>query len=221
MAGPAVRTAVALCLLVAGAAGAHEHWILIQRKNGKAVLQIGSGHCFPVSDLRLAERLLTETVILHPSGGTTNFKPVASDTTWMAEWMCDTPGVWSAAFALKKPQDEEPFYRARALLIVGEADDPSRYAIGKGLEIVPQTALSALKPGDTLRVAIHENGAPIEGKITVTPEAGRVAFLSTGQGRPAEVKLPSAGAYLLTTSRRGRTFALTVTVGLPTEKMVP
>jgi hypothetical protein len=163
----------------------------------------------------LSGRLLAETVVMDPQGASAPFKPEATNKAWVASCACDRPGVWSAAFELKKPQEEAPLYRGRCLLVVGGADDPSRYAAAKGLEIVPKAPLSVLKPGSLLPVAIHLDGLPIEGKIAVTPANGTIAFFSTGKDRPAEIRLPSAGVYLLTASHRGQTFALTFSVATP------
>lgn len=103
-------------------------------------------------------------------------------------------------------------FRARGLAVIGDADEPARYATGKGLEIVPKAPLSTLRKGDSLPVDIRLDGKPIEGKIAVTPAQGAVAFYSTGRERPANIKLASGGTYLLAVSHRGRSFALTFTI---------
>ncbi len=191
---------------------AHEYWACLEDHQGQLEMRICSGHAFPESDLLLAERLLAETAFVRPDGVVVPVKPVAANKYWRAEFAAEGPGVWTAAFALKRPPEEEPFFRGRCLRVRGGADDPARYAMGKGLEIVPQAPLSRLKEGEAFAVALRWDGHPIEGKIMVTPENGSVMFFSTGRQRPAELKLPKAGWYLLTASHGGKSFALTIQV---------
>ncbi|MDI6774565.1 MAG: DUF4198 domain-containing protein [Verrucomicrobiota bacterium] len=200
---------------------AHENWVLARlpksATNALSKAQICCGHDFPKSDILVAERLLAEMEVVGPGGATIPYKPTAEDKTWTTDIAFDKAGVWMVSFALKKPQESEPICRGRSLMVVGGQDDPLRYARKKGLEIVPGAVLSTLKPGDTLPVSILQNGTPIEGKIAVTPEKGSASFLSTGKDRPAQLKIPSAGAYLLTVSSKGKTFALTFTVAESTQ----
>lgn len=203
---------VPLLVLSAHAAMGHEHWIVMTATDGQAAVCLCSGHGFPSSEIRLAERLLVETVAIDPAGVVRPFTPLAGDTAWTASFPCEKPGVWVASFALKRPQEDEPLYRARCLSVVGGTDDPTRYASGKGLEIVPLAPVSDLVPGSSLPVAIHRDGVPIDGRVAVTPEKGAVSFYSTGKARPAEIKLASGGVHLLTASHKGRTFALTFSV---------
>lgn len=203
------------CLFCAATAHAHEHWVITDtgaNTNGRQKVCICSGHSFPQSDILLAERLLADMQIVGPSGEPTPYKPAAQEKTWMADVSFDKPGVWMVSFSLKKPQEDHPVYQGRCLMVMGGQDDPTRYASGKGLEIVPGALLSELKPGGTLPVSILMDGTPVEGKIAVTPEKGAASFLSTGRDRPAQLRIPSAGAYLLTASQKGTTFSLTFSV---------
>lgn len=205
-------------LLSATVACAHEHWILVEAgatAAGPRKVRICSGHSFPASEIRLAERLLTDMEVVGPGGGATAFKPAGQGNSWEADVTFDKPGVWYASFALRKPQEDQPLYRGRCLIVVGGRDDPARYAGGKGLELVPGASLGSLKPGDTLPVSIRMDGAPIEGKISVAPENGAVSFISTGRDRPAQIRIGKAGAYMLAASHKGKTFALTFTVTAP------
>lgn len=202
-------------LLCATAAAAHEHWVTVAWRdsgNGRATVRICSGHSFPEGDILLAERLLSDTAITGPGGEATPYKPMAREKTWTADVAFDKPGVWVASFSLKKPQEDAPVYRGRCLTVVGGRDDTARYASKMGLEIVPGAPLSSLKSGDTLPVSILMDGTPVEGKIAVTPERGSASFLSTGKDRPAQLRISSAGAYLLSVSNKGKTSALTFTV---------
>jgi len=176
---------------------------------------ICSGHGFPRSDILLAERLLADMEIVGPGGESVSYKPTAQEKTWIADVAFDKPGVWVVSFALKKPQEEHPVYQGRCLIVLGGQDDPNHYASGKGLEIVPGAPLSSLKLGDALPISIRLDGTAVEGKIAVTPEKGSASFLSRGRDRPAQLRIQSAGAYLLTTSHKGKTFALTFSVAAP------
>ncbi|MCX7591572.1 MAG: DUF4198 domain-containing protein [Kiritimatiellae bacterium] len=193
-------------------ASAHDHWIRLVREGDFGRVEIGSGHAFPTSEFLLAKQLITETVAINPQGNTSQLQIEAREKVWTTLFGPLTPGVWSASFALKKPQEDEPLFRGRALLVVGDADDPARYAVGHGLELVPQAPLSKLKAGGTLPVSILVNGVPTEGRIAVMPEKGGVGFFSTGKDRPAVIKLTVGGAYLLSVSHKGKTFALVFSV---------
>ena len=206
-----VRWILGFCLL-ASTTLAHEHWILLERDGDCASVRICSGHAFPASEMQLAERLLTGTVLIDPEGVAASFPPKAEGLFWRADVTCDRPGVWAAEFALQRPLETAPLHRGRSLLIAGALDDPARYADGKGLEIVPLAPLSGVKPGDYLSVALHLDGVPMAGRIAVTPVDGPIAYYSTGRNRSADIRLRSSGAYLLTTTHRGRGFSLTFSV---------
>jgi len=203
----------ALFLLCASVVLAHDNWLIVEYplsvSQSLAKVQICSGHGFPESELLIAERLLVEMEVTGPDGKSVPYKVTAQDKKWTADVMFDKPGVWVVSFALKKPQAAEPLYRGRNLVVVGRSDDTLRYACKKGLEIVPGSALSALKAGDMLPLSITLDGAPLEGTISVTPEKGSASFLSTGKDRPAQLKIASSGMYLLTASNGGKTFSLT------------
>ncbi len=195
---------------------AHEHWMLAEPAApaaGAAVnVSICSGHGFPKGEILLAERLLDGVALAGPGGVAVAMRPESRDGAWRATVTPPSTGVWRAEFSLKRPQQDEPIHRSRCLVIAGGKDDAAVYADGRGIEIVPKSAVSALKPGDVLPLEIRIDGAPTAGKITVMPEKGSVAFLSAAKDRPAELKIAAPGWYLLGVSHQGRTFTLTFAV---------
>lgn len=189
-------------------AAAHEPWIYIVPDDRGARIEIGSGHAFPRSEVLIAERLVAEAVVVNPEGQSLPLRLEARDKVWGASVSPLTPGVWCAFVALKRAQDQESVFYGRALLVVGGQDDPTRYSTGRGLEIVPKTAVSGLQPKGSLPVEIHLDGASVAGTIRLTLERGCGGFFTTERDRPAIIPLKTAGAYLLTTSHKGKTFAL-------------
>ncbi len=205
--------AVAAALAFAGSASAHEHWILAEpaypAAGAPVSVAICSGHAFPKSEILLGAKLLAGTVLAGAQGQPVAFKPEADGSRWVAKATPAGAGVWRAEFALQKPLQDSPIHRSRCLVVAGGKDDPSAYADGKGIEIVPRGAVSGLKPGDVIPLEICIDGKPAAGKITVMPEKGGVSFLSTGRDRPAELKIAAPGWYVLGVSNQGRTFSLT------------
>lgn len=209
------QIAAAGCLCTTAVTLAHDHWIVAETPapgEARTVLRICSGHGFPESDVRLAERLLANAVLVRPDGNVIPLRPAAQGKAWVSAVPLDEPGVWTASFVLQRPQTDKPFHRARCLIVVGERDDPDRYATGEGLEIVPGAALSRLTPGDVLPLSIRRDGSPVPGTISVIPEKGRASFLSASETRPAQLRISRPGAWLLTVSHEGTSFALTFAV---------
>lgn len=211
--------AVGIVLAVSTPAMSHEHWMLAEPAApaaGAAVtVSICSGHGFPKNEILLAERLLDGVALAGPGGASIAMRPESRDGAWRATVTPPSAGVWRAEFSLKRPQQDEPIHRSRCLVIAGGKDDAAAYAGGRGIEIVPKAAVSAVKPGDVLPLEIRIDGAPAAGRITVMPEKGSVAFLSAAKDRPAELKIADPGWYLLGVSHQGRTFTLTFAVAQP------
>lgn len=210
-----ILLATAAAQMLSAAASAHDHWLLAEpaypAAGAEIRLSVCSGHAFPASEILLGEKLLAGTALLGPAGAPVPYKPERGASAWSA---VATPaaGVWRAEFALQKPLQEAPLHRSRCLVVAGGRDDPSAYADGRGIEIVPRCAVSTLKPGDLVPLDLRLDGAPASGRITVTPEKGGVSFLSAAKDRPAELKVGVPGWYLLCVSHQGRTFSLTFRV---------
>lgn len=201
-------------LIACPGAWSHDHWIRMgdPDEHGKAEVRIESGHDFPGGEMQLPRRLLKAATLIDPEGKARDLELRSEEGCWKADVFLDRPGVWLARFALQRARDAAPIYTGTHLHVAGQVDDPSRYAVGEGLEIVPLDPVSGLQPGKTLRLELRDNGRAVDGRLTAISEKGRSVTLSTVPGRPAELRIGSAGAWLLTASHAGRGCSLTFVI---------
>jgi len=188
---------------------AHEHWIdadcFYPGAGGTVTIHVCSGHYFPKSSFALKDKVL-EGVMVQGAGG----KAIAVTTAEEEKRRTGiltlaSGGVHVVSFSLKRPRAKEPSYEGRALLVVGsKTDDTSRYAMGIGLELIPEKPVSELMPGDALPVSLRLNGEPLSGSLSVSAAGGKTSSLRTEPNRPASIRLRKAGRYLVTASHEGR-----------------
>jgi len=200
--------------LCACTASAHEHWVDLETfypAIGETNrISICSGHSFPKNSILLRKSLLHNLKVFLPDGKATAFKTTSQDKRWITDFVFKTEGVVIVSFSLKKPQIEEPLYRATAIVICGNTDkDKASYSTGKGLEIVPTGKLSQAKKTGTLQLILLSNGKRVSARLTILPEHGKNTILSTTEKRPAELKITKGGRYLVTTSYKGKGCSLT------------
>ncbi|MCK5850177.1 MAG: DUF4198 domain-containing protein [Kiritimatiellae bacterium] len=195
--------------LYTGTASAHEHWVDMNQfypaVDETNRISICSGHSFPKSATLLGKRLLHDLRIFLPDNKSTVFKTTSQDQRWVSDLAIKTAGTVIVSFSLKKPQIEDPFYRATAIVICGNADNnESSYSTGKGLEIVPTGKLSQARKTGALPLTLLLNGKRVSARLTILPEHGKSTILSTTEKRPAELKINKNSRYLVTTSYKGK-----------------
>lgn len=206
----------ATLLLPATTALAHEHWIDAGPARVEAGLElsilVGSGHDFPESLGALPDRVVDRLEVLPPAGEPFLLETLSGEKSRTGRLPVPAPGVYRLRLVLKQPKAAEPAFEAAALVVVGDADDPGRYGLGSGLELVPAAPIGALRVGAKLPVSLVRDGRPIQGRISILAEQGGIRHLSTESERPAEIRLPKPGRYLLTASDEGRGCSLVLRV---------
>lgn len=207
----AIRPVVVSLLLgvTARVSCAHEHWIDADRfypRAGETVtVHVCSGHYFPKSSLALSEKVLEGATARGPDGVPAAMTTTQTEKRRTASLAAATEGVYVLGFSLKRPRAKQPNYEGKAIVVVGAGtDNAARYGTGTGLELIPGKPVSALRPGDELPVSIRLDGEPVAASVSVTAERGRTRSLSVTRERPAFIRLPKPGPYLVTTSLKGR-----------------
>jgi len=143
--------------------------------------------------------------LLASDGKTASVQTTVTDKQRTGTVRLESEGVYILRFTLKRPRAKEPSYEAKAILVAGEgADDAARYAVGRGLELVPSRALGELKPGNKLPLLLLLDGNPVAGSLEASVEGGKSAFLKAETDKAAVLRLTRAGRYLVTTNVRGR-----------------
>jgi len=203
-------------MLVPLVAVAHEHWIDVDcfypGVSQAVTVHLCSGHRFPRSSFALKEEVVASFTCRGPDGVTIPLVTTGDGKQRTGAFEPATRGDHVLSFVLKRPRAETPSFEGRAILVVGNQDDASCYATGRGLELVPEHPLADLVPGDVLPLSLRMDGRRIAGVLSVVPAGGKVSSLSTGAARPARAKLSQAGRYLVSATHAGRSCSLVFVV---------
>jgi hypothetical protein len=203
-------TSVAASLALLPADGlAHEHWIDVESfcpDPGETVeVNIASGHYFPKSAHVLKDEVIDGLRVFRSGADPVLLESTVRDDVRRASLAVSKAGVHIIHLTLKRPRAKQPSFEAKAIIIAGaSADDPKKYATGKGLELIPQAALSGLNPDAKLPIVLAMDGEPIGGSLEIVPENGKSAFLSTSAASPAMIPVRTVGKYLVTAHAGGR-----------------
>lgn len=200
-------------LVLASRSHAHQHWIDLDRfypgPGETASLYVRSGHYFPKSIQKLSEKVMQGVTVRRPNGQTRAVEMTGAEKEWLGTFCPKEEGVYLIAFALKRSRAPAPNYEGKAILVIGSGDDaPDHYALGSGLELIPEKPVSGLKPDDELPVWLALDGVRIEGELEIVPENGRSSATRAHADHPALVSLRDAGRYLVTASIKGRSCSL-------------
>ncbi|MBN1163446.1 MAG: DUF4198 domain-containing protein [Candidatus Krumholzibacteriota bacterium] len=214
---------LALGSLPATGASAHEHWIEVSDffpvRGSKVDFFVCGGHYFPESSGAPAEEVISSCCVHNPDGSIEKLRTTLGDKKRGGRFFPDSAGVYILEVILKRPQAEDPAFELRAILIGEKKEDhPRRYLGGKGLELVPETALSTLVPGTFLSLSLYLDGEAVEGAVSVLWDNGKSRSARTAPGKPAAIDIPRAGSYLATASVRGRSCSLVFQVTDPDRK---
>ena len=107
---------------------------------------------------------------------------------------------------LDRPANERYSKHVKSILQVGgEATDTFSSFLGYPIEIVPQANPAALGPGDTLRVLVMAEGAPVADQLVYASHAGFHSHDDSGAHREAiQTRTNERGVAEIEISRSGR-----------------
>jgi hypothetical protein len=205
-----------IALLPAAIMG-HEHWIdmdYFYPEPGDTIeVYISSGHYFPESDHVLKDDVIDAFRVLRSGDEPTLLESSVGDNSRVAVLAVSEEGVHILHMRLKRPRAKKPSFEAKAILIAGGSEDSSaQYPVGEGLELIPLTAISLLRPRAELPILLALDGRPITGSLEIVPEHGKSAFFSTTADSPAIIPIRTAGRYLITAHAGGRGCSLVLEV---------
>ena len=216
-----MRALPILLLALPLAAAAHDIWIDVEpftpAAGAESAVTLAGGHYFPASATVVADRLIRRAAVRLPGGGETNLVTTATARQRDGKLAFPVPGTYRMDLVLQKPQLPKPDAWAKAIVQCGSGPaDLSAYAVGQGLEIVPRADLSALRPGASLPLEVHNDGVAIAGKLQVMAAAGGTAWLDARPEQPAELTVKKPGRYLVTCERGSQACSLTfIVAGTP------
>jgi len=143
--------------------------------------------------------------VLTPGGKTRSVQTAPAGKQRSGAVSLNEVGVHIVRLTLQRPRAPRPSYEAKTLLLTqGAQDDPTRYAVGRGLELVPGQPISRLAQGDTLALFVLLDGKRVSASIEALAEGGRNVFLKATEAQPALLKVSGSGRYLVTGSIKGR-----------------
>jgi hypothetical protein len=197
-------------LLISVPARAHDYWAdaeTLRPTPGAALdVWVAGGHAFPDAELALSPRLLRKVSLVGPDRrrGAVSVEVAADKRHKGSVALPDAPGVYLLDMVIQNPRHKQPQYVGRALLLAaGDEAPPSAYALGEGLEIVPQASLARWPADGRLPVSVHKDGQPVAAALTVYPAGGKPSTGRSAAERPAIVQVEAGRQYLITT-RVGR-----------------
>lgn len=203
--------------LLLAPAYAHEHWIDVSTYypdvGDTLAVHVCSGHYYPSSVMGLKNEVFSGLSVRGNGEEHVLVETIREEKERIGSFAVEGTGVYVTSFSLKRPQAKTPSYEAKSLLVVdAEYDDQSQYSLGKGLELIPETSISHLSPGDELPIHLMFEGEPISGSLSVTPADGKTVFLRACTEQPALVPIRNTGRHLITATMKGRGCSLTFMV---------
>jgi hypothetical protein len=208
--------ALILALLAEGAC-AHDHWVDVASFypgiGDTLEVFICSGHHFPESGQALEDKVVEGLRVWSSDEAPVLVESVVGEKRRTAMFEIQAEGVHVFDLTLKRPRAKAPSYEGKAIVVVNRLkDDPARYALGEGLELVPLEALSSVTVGDTLSIRLTLDGKPVAGSLQVVPENGRTTFVRTEEDDPGLIPVRTAGRYLVSAQVGARGASLVLDV---------
>lgn len=208
--------AVAAFLAGAGvSASAHDIWIdaatFVPAPGASVEIAIASGHDFPASAVAVKDDVLALVEMRTPAG-TGTVATTVRGTKRVASIVAESAGPVVLRAVMQRPRARSPAVEAKAILVCGGLDDAAFYAVGSGLELVPEAAVSSLRPGGAVGVRLLLDGKPIAGALHAVCEAGGSDHLRATETAPARVPLRKPGRYLVSAEADGRSCSLVFVV---------
>lgn len=192
-----------------GDAQAHEHWVDVSdfypSKGDTVAVHVCSGHYFPKSAIVLKDKVLEGFHLWGPEQEPVDVETVAGEKRRSGVVVIEGEGVHVLEFSLRRPRAPEPSFEAKSLVVVNaEKDHWAGYGLGRGLELIPEKAISGLKVGDQLPIFVALDGKRVGASLEVLVEKGKASFLKSKSDHSAIVRIRKTGRYLVMASVRGR-----------------
>lgn len=204
------------------AAWSHEQWIEADRMfvaSGQTLrVTIGGGHAYPHSEFAVKPDVLRAVEFRCGAGAPAAVAVQRGETSWQGEMVVEGEGPMQLCAVFQRPRATAPDFEARALILRRPgADDPARYRTGVGLEVVPERAVSAVRPGEELGFRVWLDGVPVTASIEVMPADGKPMYLKSTDQAPGMFRVARAGRYLAVARHEGRSCSLAFEVQEPAE----
>jgi len=196
---------------------AHDYWVdpgdFRPAVGAETTIRLCSGHSFPKKSADTHGYEVHEGRVITPSGVAVSLKVENSGEGKSAAFALQTNGTYMVCLSMTSPGKKEPSYWTRALVVAGgEVRAKHELRTGKGMEIVPGTALHRLRVGDKLPLSVAYDGRMIRALVTTAREDGTVSHIRSSPRRPAMVKISKSGKYLAVASVAGRKCSLAFAV---------
>lgn len=212
------RTSTLAGLLLAGtllgpvSGGAHEFWIdasdLRPEPGTEITVHARGGHYFPASALAVADRLI-HRFSAATSSGSRDLASLPDKRERVARLAVSEPVLHRIELVLQRPQLDKPDAWARLLLVpTGAASDPSDYATGEGLEILPMASIESARVDVPLPLRATRDGVPLRARIQVVAAEGGVTWIDAAPEQPAAFTPRKAGRHLAMLTEDGQTASL-------------
>ncbi len=208
-----------LSFLVTGTAFCHYSWIdfdnFFPLPGEEVRVFLCNGHYFPKSTFAIKDRLISDAKIISYDGSISTFTTTSEKKIRSGSVVFDGTGTYTAAFLLVKPPMKEPLTCAKSIITVGNITEKEfSYELGHIFEIVPQKAISSLKPKDSLPLKLIYRDKPLKSTLIVTVKvydsrSKKNFTLRTKDDGTAVLKIKKAGKYLVTAEYKGKGCSLT------------
>jgi uncharacterized GH25 family protein len=209
-----LHTVIASALWLCLPALAHDYWLTPEEFSPavgtETKILLCSGHSFPKHSTDTHGYRVHEAFMMTPGGERVPLKIEDDGKSTSVRAAFQTNGTYMVCLSMAGPKQKEPSYWTRSLLVVGgrSGAEESRQT-GKGMEIVPGTALQDVKVNDRLPLSVAYDGRTIRALVSTTREDGRVSHIRASPRRPAMLKIKTPGRYLVVASVSGRRCSLT------------
>ena len=183
---------------------AHDYWVdagtLRPHPEEELSVWVTGGHRFPEVELPLNPRLLRDVSLVTADRDRTAIEVhVGEDRRHLGlVTVPDEPGAYLLEMTIQHPRQERPRYMGRAILVTpGAKTGPSDYAIGHGLEIVPETSLDKFPADGELPLSVLKNGESRSATLTVYPSGERPVVARAAEDHPARIAIDPGRKYLV------------------------
>lgn len=199
---------------------AHDFWVdadsFAPEPGDNITISIVGGHHFPRSERLLQNRLIRDCTVRRPDGSVESIALSEAERIHTGSVTVHATGTHVFALIIQRPQQAEPQYWCRAILIpYGTDDQADTYASNEGIEIVPGKPLSQLASGDELPLELRRDGQAIATRFTVYTENQRPQWVRSQPDAPGRLTVEQGKKYLVIANDNRQTVSLVFLAGTP------